>query len=68
MIVTISGSALPPVCRRGAVRVSGPVRKKSLVLDRTPTRRKLATQVFTDGEIRLDPPGISVSLAALYAD
>jgi hypothetical protein len=50
------------------VRVSGPVRKKSLVLDRTPTRRKLATQVFTDGEIRLDPPGISVSLAALYAD
>jgi hypothetical protein len=40
MIVTISGSALPPVCRRAAVRVSGPVRKKSLVLDRTLTRRK----------------------------
>ena len=29
---------------------------------------ELATQVFTEGEIPLDPPGISVSLVALYAD
>ena len=29
---------------------------------------ELATEVFTEGEIRLDPPGISISLIALYAD
>jgi Uma2 family endonuclease len=29
---------------------------------------ELASEVFTEGEIRLDPPGISISLVALYAD
>jgi hypothetical protein len=29
---------------------------------------ELATEVFTEGGIWLEPPGISVSLVALYAD
>jgi Uma2 family endonuclease len=29
---------------------------------------ELATEIFTDGEIPVDPPGISINLAALYAD
>ncbi|HET8996657.1 MAG TPA: Uma2 family endonuclease [Acetobacteraceae bacterium] len=29
---------------------------------------KLATEVFTEGEIQLDPPGIRLEVAALYAD
>jgi hypothetical protein len=29
---------------------------------------ELTTEVFTDGEIPLEPPGISIGLIALYAD
>jgi Uma2 family endonuclease len=39
-----------------------------VVRHRTTPEAALATEVFTEGEIRLDPPGISISQVALQAD
>jgi hypothetical protein len=47
--------------------LSGPTSRASSGHSRLPGG-ELATEVFVSGEIRLDPPGITVTVEEVYAD